>query len=259
MPATDWCARATESEVACSSAYGGVATDHGDFIHVHNPGTSRSGDFNRAVGVRTGGLAEFARIVQRVQEIHLRLGLEPPSTYEMHPTFADTPDWMGGLARVGWVVRPCLFMCSPASRASLESGLEWRSPSVDEYMDWWWMRTLENLGRDAAECESLRPLQTRFATVFKPYRLLDRGELVAWVLAANHGPWVSLFEVEVEEERRGTGLGRALMQAVGSEAQRQGASHVLLRCWERVRGFYESCGYEVCAKGADVRPGKGAL
>jgi GNAT superfamily N-acetyltransferase len=57
-----------------------------------------------------------------------------------------------------------------------------------------------------------------------------------------------LFDIQIYENRRGEGLGRALLQAVEAEARRHGVGHLALNVFgrnEAAQRLYVSSGYEV--------------
>ena len=53
----------------------------------------------------------------------------------------------------------------------------------------------------------------------------------------------------VEEDARGQGIGRALVERLEELAAEQGAERVMLNARSEAIGFYERLGYEVVAKG----------
>ena len=97
----------------------------------------------------------------------------------------------------------------------------------------------------------------RYATIFtglvtEPTIVLlvatDDGTLAGYLLGQRHvtfhagGPVIWVEEVMVDADRRGTGVGRALMAAVEDRARSSGAAYVALAT-RRAGGFYAALGY----------------
>jgi len=100
-----------------------------------------------------------------------------------------------------------------------------------------------------------------YATIFpglvaEPSVLLlvatDDGAVVGYLLGQRHvtfhagGPVVWVEEVMVDDQRRGTGVGRALMEAAEDRARTSGAAYVALAT-RRAADFYAALGYEESA------------
>ena len=251
--AIDWCAEAVKSEVAYSVARGGVAAEHGTFIHILNRSVPWGGDYNRAVGVRSADADEFEEIVRTVERIHEEHDLDPPDHFDMWPDVDAPLPFARDLPEGRYRVLFDLFMVKEASPGKLPPGFTWRSVTPDEFVPWWHDRQRRKHYYDPDMCALDLPLERRFAQTFVPFFLERNGEVVAWVHCGDLGGYLKLFGVEVEERERGQGLGRLLLQAVEAEALRRGVPRVLIRCVQRLRPFYRSCGYEECCRGAMVR------
>ena len=74
---------------------------------------------------------------------------------------------------------------------------------------------------------------------------LDAGRVVACVLFHPEGARTGrLFQMAVEPDRQGTGLGTLLVRAVEAEAARRGFGEVTLHARDTAVGFYARLGYE---------------
>ena len=93
----------------------------------------------------------------------------------------------------------------------------------------------------------------------------DGGQIVGTVLAGYDGHRGWLYYVAVAADRRGTGLGRALVEAAEQWLAAQGARVIRLMVRaenEAVTGFYEALGYEdgemiVMGKRLSILPRRG--
>jgi len=73
---------------------------------------------------------------------------------------------------------------------------------------------------------------------------LDGGRVVACVLFHPEGAWTGrLFQMAVEPDRQGTGLGTLLVRALEAEAARRGFGEVTLHARDTAVGFYARLGY----------------
>jgi ribosomal protein S18 acetylase RimI-like enzyme len=77
------------------------------------------------------------------------------------------------------------------------------------------------------------------------------GEVVGSVWFARReaaaGPYAFLYSIEIDERRRGEGLGREAMRLFEQEARSRGLTSALLNVFagnERARGLYRSLGWE---------------
>ena len=249
----DWGARALESEIALSQAYGGVATPHAGFIHIRNELVPWAGDFNRTVGVRLTDLRSLDAILERVERIHAELDLDPPDRYDVAAPPLLEAEWESGLANRGLRLEMAVFCLAEADTEPLPPGYGLRSPDPEPYLEWFRGLVQARGYYEEAWFDVARPAQERFIRVFRPLWLEEHGELVAWTYRAALGDYARLFEVEVAEQARGRGIGRLLLRAVRSECASRGLRHVLLQTGERLRGFYEGSGFVACARNSILR------
>jgi GNAT superfamily N-acetyltransferase len=252
MYTTDWEQTAVESEIELSTAYGGRPQTYTNFTHVHNPYVAWSGDFNRAVGVSLTDFRSFRRTVAEVEQIHAEKGLDRPNRYDLYPPALDEGLWRDYLLQWSYSLRRAIFYVATATDEGLGSDVALRTPSGDEYLDWWGARERSCTYYDEQWYRQVLPLQQRFVRVFRPYWLMRRDGILGWVCGANLGRYLYLFDVGIGPEHRGYGWGRALLQAMRAEAGRQGAQHVLVQSGERLRPFYESCGFSECSSNSVV-------
>jgi ribosomal protein S18 acetylase RimI-like enzyme len=73
----------------------------------------------------------------------------------------------------------------------------------------------------------------------------DEGSLVGCVLFHPQGDGGRLYQMAVEESRRGSGIGRALVERLHTELRARGVRRVWLNARAPVVGFYERLGYTV--------------
>lgn len=184
--------------------------------------------------------------------------MQRPDSYDTYPSVEGDGDWIDRLDEIGHRGRPDVFLRLEVAAVQLPDTFEWRPVGEDDYLEWRHSMQEKEGWFDADAWELGLPLERKFIEVYKPYWLFEKGELVAWVHCANLGSYFRQFDVEVDVQFQGRGYGRILLQAVSVEAGAQGIPHVLIRCGERLRGFYEACGFEECAKGSIIRLRKDA-
>jgi ribosomal protein S18 acetylase RimI-like enzyme len=253
MSEVDWSRRALESEIALSEAYGGIATRHAGFVHVRSQLVPWAGDFNRALDVRLTDLRSLDAVVEQVEGIHRRLGLDAPDRLDVAPPPLAAANWSDELARRGFRMETAIFFRAETETAQPAPGLVLRSPGPDEYFEWFADLARARGYYDDEWFGLVRPAQERFVRVFRPCWLEEHGELVAWTYRAALGGYARLFEVEVANQARGRGIGRLLLNAVRSECASIGREHVLLQSGERLRGFYKGSGFAECARNSILR------
>ena len=77
----------------------------------------------------------------------------------------------------------------------------------------------------------------------------EGDELVGAVAGHTWGGICELKQVWVRDDRRGQGLGRALMKAAIAEARARGCAHVLLATYDfQAPGFYAGLGFREAAR-----------
>jgi predicted GNAT family N-acyltransferase len=92
------------------------------------------------------------------------------------------------------------------------------------------------LGRELAP--GREPLDSVHLGAFDGESLVGYARLVPWA-----GDTAKVFQVVVEPERQGRGLGTALMRALLDRASADGARAVVLDAREHAVGFYEGFGF----------------
>ena len=254
MNETNWDEAALHSEIEFSKARGGISTDHGTFIHIHNEKVPYAGDYNRPVGVRLSDFSSFEKVVEQVEKIHGEKGLDKPNRYDIHPPALREADWQDRLTEKGYRIGTTLFFCSASDTKPLPDGISLHTPSEDEYMAWYSEQQKSKDYFDEEQFNLTRPSQLSFIKVFKPYWLLENDLMKGWVYCAHLGAYSRLFEVEIEEASQGKGLGIVLMNAIRHEAAKNGAEYVLSATHEGLRRFYERVGFKLCAKASVIRP-----
>jgi len=252
MQGLDWERRALESEIEYSKALKSMPVEYPTFVHMHNAFVPWCGDFNRALGVKLSDFQSFEDVVGQVESIHKQHNLERPNRYDIYPPALDEPLWDGHLSEKGYRLETAVFFCAPTLSGSLPSAFTLRIPSEQEYMEWF-CRLAQSRGYyDEQWFQRVRPLQLNFARVFKPYWLLREEQLAGWVYCATLGEYARLFEVEINQESRGQGLGKTLLRAVGIEGGKLGVPFILLQAGEKLRSFYEKAGFRECARNSII-------
>ena len=99
--------------------------------------------------------------------------------------------------------------------------------------------------RALAEPLGLALDQVRFAFEPRSLRLwaFEGGRLVGCVLFHREGGSGRLYQMAVEEDRRRSGVGRALVERLHDELRTRGVQQVWLNARGPVVGFYERLGY----------------
>jgi GNAT superfamily N-acetyltransferase len=252
----DWAERALRSEVEYSKARGGITVEYPEFTHIYNRFVPWGGDWNRAVRVKLVDFDSFERVVRKLRQVHLEHKLDPPDRLDVQPPPLDEADWSEYLAGMDGRVHTVVFFAAGALPGPMPDGFELYRPSKDEYSKWY-RRQVEAFDWFDEEWFAVSmPLQLNFIKVFRPYWLLKDGQRVGWAYCANLGDFCRLFEVEIEESRRGQGLGTLLMQAIRIEAGRLGVDYVLLQAGEKLRSFYEQAGFTECTRNSVIRLGQ---
>lgn len=253
MKDQDWAQIALRSEIAYSQALVSVPTEHADFVHLHNQAVPWGGDFNCALGVRVTDHRSFDRVVEQVTQIHGEKGLDPPNRYDIYPPPLKEDLWHDHLRDKGYRLQRSIWFWAATLDGSLPDGTDLYTPDEDEYVAWYHERQKGQEWYDEAYWNQLRPLQQGFARQFRPYWLRQDGVRVGWVYCGDVGAYGRLFDVWIEPQFRGQGLGRTLMRAMRLEARKRGLEGLLVRTGESRRGFYERCGLRECLQSSSIR------
>jgi GNAT superfamily N-acetyltransferase len=254
----DWDEIALRSEIAYSRARGGAAARHDGFIHIHNKRVPWGGDYNRAVGCVVTDHASFARIEAELKKIHAGLGLEPPDRFDCRPPALPAQDWTEFLKELGYTRHDVLFFAAPARDNNESTDVRLYRPSENEYLE----RHERELRKadyfDEQWFREIAPLEKLFMRTFRPYWLMRDGTVAAAAHCAHLGGCSRLFAVEVDEARRGQGLGKQLLGLIRAEAQRAGSPQVLLQTTERLRPFYQKAGFAEVSRNTVIRAARTA-
>lgn len=74
----------------------------------------------------------------------------------------------------------------------------------------------------------------------------EGGKMRGGLIGNRQGEWLNIKYLWVSDEKRGSGLGRQLMDAAEGEARRQGCRHALVDTFSfQARPFYEKQGYKL--------------
>ncbi|MDO9026932.1 MAG: GNAT family N-acetyltransferase, partial [bacterium] len=226
IPDPDWGQLSVDSEINLSKAYGGIPEKHDHYIHITNPFVPWNGDFNRAVNVSPDSVDGLDVIIREVRDIHRNKKLDPPNRYDLGPEIKIDNALESSFVAKNMKFSEAVFMQAQSQDNS--SGDSLYAPSSDEYFNWY--RTKMG-GRDYFTDEYyslLKPLQSAFIKVFKPYWFYVADEIVGSVYIADLGGYARLFEVEIEEKHQGRGLGLKMMGAVRHKVKLLGLKYILL-------------------------------
>jgi GNAT superfamily N-acetyltransferase len=253
MSSTDWAENALRSEIEFSKALQSHSIAYPNFIHLYNPFVPWGGDFNRTVGLKVADFQSFDQALLEVERIHREKGLDAPDRFDLYPPALDPDSWTEHLESKGYRLQTAIFFNNPAQDANLPGGFNLYQPDEAEYLEWYTGLSQAQGYADADWFQQILPLKQHFSRVFLPYWLMRSEEQIGWVYAAHLGDISRLFEVEIKPAYQGQGFGRLLMQAITAESYRQGMQHVLLQASERLRPFYEKCGFCECSRNSIIR------
>lgn len=252
MESVDWGKIALDSEIEYSRALKSTPVEYPTFTHMHNPFVPWGGDFNRAVGVKISNFPSFEEIVSTVDSIHQEKELDRPNRFDVYPPELKEDVWQDYLHEKGYRLETAIFFCATTMREHLPSGFSLEIPSQNEYMEWY-SRLVQSRGYfDIDWYEKMKPLQVNFSSIFKPNWLLRGGHLVGWVYCAVFGEYARLFELEIDQEYRGQGMGILLLRAIRIEGNKLGARFILLQSGEKLRKFYEHAGFRECTRNSII-------
>jgi len=253
MQNINWDERALNSELEFSKALLSRPIEYPDFIHMYNSHVAWSGDFNRALRVRITDFQSFDNIKSQIEQIHQEKRLEKPDRFDIRMPALDEKQWHDHLQKMGYGLQTAIFFNALAKEIELPAGYSLYSPTNAEYFDWYSGLAKSQGYYDEGWFKQLIPLKANFIQVFKPYWLMKNKNLVGWVYSANLGKYCRLFEVEIEQHFQGQGMGRLLLQAMIGEGYRQRAEYILLQSNDRLRPFYEKCGFIECSRNSVIR------
>lgn len=252
MKSIDWEKAALSSEIEYSKALKSEPVEYPKFTHMYNPFVPWSGDFNRALGMKITDFQSFEEVTQQLEGIHREKVLEKPDRFDIYPPALKEGLWQDYLLQKGYGLSTAIFFCVPTLVRALPSEFTLEIPSQDDYIEWF-CRLVQSRGYyEEVWFQKVKPLQLNFSRIFKPYWLLKERNLVGWVYCANLGNYARLFEVEINQEYRGQGMGKLLLQAIRAEGHKMGARFILLQSGERLRNFYESAGFQECTRNSII-------
>jgi GNAT superfamily N-acetyltransferase len=249
----NWDECSLNSELEFSKALLSQPVEYPGFIHMYNPHVPWGGDFNRALRVKITDFQSFENIKKQIEQIHLDKRLEKPDRFDICVPVLDEKQWRDHLQEMGYGLQTVIFFNAPTRKMILPAGYSLYSPSNAEYFEWF-SGLARSQGYYGEEWfKQLIPLKENFILMFKPYWLMKNKDLVGWVYSANLGKYCRLFEVEIEQHFQNQGMGKILLQAISSEGYRQGTEFILLQSNNRLRPFYEKCGFLECSRNSIIR------
>jgi len=244
----DWGQLSVDSEINLSKAYGGIPEKHDHYIHITNSFVPWNGDFNRAVNVSPDSVDDLDVIIREVRDIHRNKKLDPPNRYDLGPEIKIDNAWESNFIAKNMKFSEAVFMQAQSQEAPSDSDNYLYAPGADEYFSWYRTK-MEGRNYFTEEYyKMLKPLQSSFITVFKPYWFKVADEIVGSVYIADFSEYARLFEVEIEENRQGRGLGLKMMKAVRHKVKLLGLKYVLLETSGGLPRFYEKCGFKECIR-----------
>jgi len=119
-----------------------------------------------------------------VENIHQEKSLDKPDRFDVFPPVLDEHLWSGCLLSKGYSLSTAIFFSAPAIEYVLPSEFKLIIPSQDEYLEWFY-HLVRSLGHfEEKWFEKIKPLQSNFYRIFKPYWLLKGSDLAGWVYYA---------------------------------------------------------------------------
>jgi ribosomal protein S18 acetylase RimI-like enzyme len=252
MKPIDWEERSVASEIEYSKALKSTPVEYPDFIHLLNPFVPWSGDFNRAVGVKLTDFHSFKAVVSQVENIHKENSMDRPDRYDIYPPALNTDPWNDHLEQRGYRLETAVFFAASTLDGILPAGFSLVIPGGEEYIEWFCRVVQERGYFDEDWFQKVKPLQLNFASIFQPYWFMKDGIQAGWVYCANFGKYARLFEVEINPEFRGKGIGRVLLDAIRIQMGKLTVPFILLQSGEELRHFYESAGFQECASNSII-------
>jgi GNAT superfamily N-acetyltransferase len=242
----DWAKLSIESEVELTKAYGGIPERHDSFIHVRNPFVPWSGDFNRAINVTANSISGMEIVLNQIKDIHRNNKLDLPNRYDIGSGMKIDITWVDHFSKKRLVFSDAIFMQAESQDISTEAKLY--RPSIAEYFDWYHSR-LKNRDYYQEEWYSkLKPLQTSFINVFKPYWFKLGSDMIGSVYIAELDGYARLFDVEIDETFRGKGFGKQMMMAIRRVVNNLRLKYVLLETSGDLSDFYTKCDFIECVR-----------
>jgi GNAT superfamily N-acetyltransferase len=252
MGTIDWDKAALFSEIEYSKALKSEPVEYQSFIHLCNPFVPWSGDFNRAVGVKITDYQSFEDVTSHVECIHSKKNLDRPRRFDIYPPVLQENLWGDYLLKKGYSLSTAIFFSASTIVNTVPPEFKLETPSQDEYIEWFYHLSQSRGYFEEEWFQKLKPLQLNFSSIFKPYWLMKRSDLVGWVYCANLGNYARLFEVEVVEAFRGQGFGKLLLQSIRAEGSKMGVKFILLQSGEGLRRFYEGAGFQERTKNSII-------
>ena len=84
----------------------------------------------------------------------------------------------------------------------------------------------------------------------------EDGEIIGGLIADTYWGWLDIDDLWLHEEKRGQGLGRAILHTAEQEAKSRNCHYAQLKTFSfQARGFYEKCGYRVTGELKEYPPG----
>jgi ribosomal protein S18 acetylase RimI-like enzyme len=248
----DWIKEAVKYEIEYCKARGGKPIKYPNFIYIFNESVPLAGDYNCALDVKISDFQSFEEIVEQVERIHRERNLPRPNCYRLRPPPLNEELWRNYLFQKGFSLTTSIYFQSPTFVRILPQEISLYTPSQNEYIEWYHTLMRREEWFDEEWFEMIKPSQLKFITIYIPYWLIKEGRLIGWIYCAHFAKCSHLFDVWIEEEFRGQGYGRLLLDAIRVEAKKRGARFVLLSTYENRRRFYERCGFEECARSSEI-------
>ncbi|MBS4195941.1 GNAT family N-acetyltransferase [Bacillus sp. FJAT-49870] len=118
---------------------------------------------------------------------------------------------------------------------------------------------LNTMIRDFNNEHSLHHREVRKEGSRQPINIIITDHVEKWIggiTAEVYWGWVEINKFWIDEELRGRGLGKLLLEETEKIAIKKGAKKALLTTYEfQARSFYEKMGYEVVGEIKDYPPG----
>lgn len=250
MLSKDVKSKALNYELEYSKAYGADVTQYEAFTHIKNKYVNYAGDFNRAINLKFKDFDEFNKVIEEINKLHEKEGLEKPNNYYVAAPSLERSNWEENLAANGYKLNEnyCLIREVSEKPLKIDDELQLINPSTSVYLNWHYEqeRRSSYFNEDWYN-EILNPTKS-FIEEFKPFWFCKNNEIIGWVYCQFKGEICNAHDVWIEEKYRGKGLSRQLFNLINNEAIKREAKYINVFAFPSRKDFYETIGFEVYEK-----------
>ncbi|HQO10425.1 MAG TPA: GNAT family N-acetyltransferase [Clostridiales bacterium] len=245
---TNWTNKAIESEIEYTLARGSVTVEHNNFTLLENMFVKWSGDFNRVVKIKAHNIDSLLNTISEIEELFISKGIECPVYLDLDESFVPGKDYSEKLEDRGYSLRKEPFLFSETTNTHLPDDYKLVKMTDEESLSLLKEEQVNNGYYSESEFENTdKKLHIMFIDKFGHYKLVKNDEKIGTVYIALIDDYCRLFSVVINEKVRNCGHGKALIECIKEFGSRSGKSYILLNSPERNFGFYEKCGFNICA------------